>query len=192
MEPMMLGHNGGPTLERGTSWRKHCWSKARRDLLPTMPLEIVRQRVRRAEALGLDYRTYASVRASAGCDIVAFLFSSNALGLRRSAADLDDARATRLGKTQACDFVLSAHRPLDPAEVTRSLQIGRGIEFRAAKVAPLFSDSWSSMRDRIRETVGASGLAPSGVVLVGVTAFEREWCAAGKLGYYLEADRFFS
>ena len=67
-------------------WRHHCWTKARRELLPEMPLEVVRYRMKRAAELGLDYRTYAGVRASTGRDIVAILFSIPALSLAVSAA----------------------------------------------------------------------------------------------------------
>lgn len=78
-----IGHNKGPTIEAGKSWRKHCWTKARRELLPTLPIEIVRRRVARAKELGLDYKSYASIRAASGHDVVAFLFSSNALRVSR-------------------------------------------------------------------------------------------------------------
>ena len=61
-----IGHNGGPSMEGGVSWRKHCWSSARERLLPVLPVEVVRLRVKRARALGLDYRTYAGVRAALG------------------------------------------------------------------------------------------------------------------------------
>jgi hypothetical protein len=77
----MLGHNGGPSLDRGFGWRHHCWKTAREALLPNLPIEVVRLRVKRAAEIGLDYRTYASIRASSGHDVVAFLFSSNALRL---------------------------------------------------------------------------------------------------------------
>ena len=74
-----IGHNGGPTTEGGRTWRQHCWKKARAELVPHLPIEIVRQRVARAKELGLPYKTYASVRASTGRDVIGFLFSSNAL-----------------------------------------------------------------------------------------------------------------
>ncbi len=80
-----LGHNGGPTMEPGYGWRLHCWKKARADLLPHLPIEVLRTRVKRAAELGLEYRTYASVRAATGHDVVAFLFSSNALRVFPSA-----------------------------------------------------------------------------------------------------------
>ena len=76
-----LGHNKGPTMEPGAGWRRYAWKRARTELLPKLPLEVVRMRVRRARELGLDYKTYAGVRATTGRDLVAFLFSSNALRL---------------------------------------------------------------------------------------------------------------
>ena len=74
-QPMSgIGHNGGPSMEPGHGFRKVAWTKARQSLLPSLPLEIVRVRVARAKRLGLPYRTYATIRASSGRDIVAFLF----------------------------------------------------------------------------------------------------------------------
>ena len=61
-----IGHNRGPAMDAGVSWRRHCWTVARQELLPHLPLEVIRLRVRRAAAIGLDYRTYASVRAASG------------------------------------------------------------------------------------------------------------------------------
>ena len=71
-----IGHNNGPEMT-GLSWRSHCWRGARAQLLPTLPIEVVRLRVRRAAELGLPYKTYAGVRAQTGHDLVGFLFSSN-------------------------------------------------------------------------------------------------------------------
>ena len=39
-----IGHNRGPAIDEGRSWRRHCWTEARRTLLPTLPLEVVRLR----------------------------------------------------------------------------------------------------------------------------------------------------
>ena len=60
-----LGHDLGPTMEAGASWRKQCWAHVRERLLPHLPIEVLRRRIRRARALGLDYKTCASVRAGA-------------------------------------------------------------------------------------------------------------------------------
>jgi hypothetical protein len=111
-----IGHNGGPTMEPGTSWRRHCWTKARRDLLPAMPLEVIGYRMKRATELGLDYRTYAGVRATTGRDIVAFLFSSNALRLHRTTV-LPDAEAEKLARIIEAARLAAVYRPLDAGAV---------------------------------------------------------------------------
>jgi hypothetical protein len=77
-----IGHNQGPPLESGRSWRAHCWKAARRELLPRLPLEVVRRRVARARQLGLAYPQYASILLGTGRDIVAFLFTQEGLRLR--------------------------------------------------------------------------------------------------------------
>ena len=33
-----IGHNNGPTMEAGESWRRHAWGKARARLLPVLPI----------------------------------------------------------------------------------------------------------------------------------------------------------
>ena len=59
-----IGHNGGPALAPAPGWQRHCWRRARADLLPVLPVEVIRNRVRRAAELGIDYRAYASIRAA--------------------------------------------------------------------------------------------------------------------------------
>ncbi|MEM7490452.1 MAG: hypothetical protein AAF390_15135, partial [Pseudomonadota bacterium] len=95
-----IGHNSRQDFD-GYTGRLHQWRRARTALLgKALPLEVVRMRVRRAAALGLDYGTYASVRATTGRDIVALLFSSNALGMIRR-AEMDAARAAKLARVEA-------------------------------------------------------------------------------------------
>jgi hypothetical protein len=111
-----IGHNGGPSMEPGYGFRKVAWSKARRALLPSLPLEIVRVRVARAKRLGLPYRTYATIRATSGRDIVAFLFSGNALGLARSArVPPVDSRAARRRSTVRRSGWRRSMRPCIPS-----------------------------------------------------------------------------
>lgn len=111
-----IGHNGGPSLADGVSWRRHCWSAARERLLPVLPVEVVRTRVRRAQALGLDYRTYAGVRAATGHDVVAFLFSSNALRVSVLRPAMPEDRAGKLAVVQ-CGRLAFAVAPLTPGMV---------------------------------------------------------------------------
>lgn len=178
-----IGHNGGPSMAGGVSWRKHCWSAARERLLPVLPVEVVRLRVRRAQALGLDYKTYAGVRAATGHDVVAFLFSSNALRvtLVRPAMPLE--RAEKLVEVAARRLALAVV-PLSPEMVEAANPVLDG-----AWPAPYALAGFGEMRERVR---AALGRVPSDqVILVGDLGLERDWCAAGRLAGYLPAERYF-
>jgi len=179
-----IGHNGGPELT-GTGWRTHCWRAAREALLPHLPIEVLRGRVRRAQELGLDYRTYAGVRAASGHDVVAFLFSSNALRVTVQAPFVPADRLARLEAMARCGRLALAVAPLQPGAV---LSAGVGL-IDAAHAAPRPYGSFAEARAAIRAAHG--GFKAGGVVLVGDAPFEAEWCAAGKLGYYLPAERIF-
>ena len=179
--PAGIGHNRGPEMA-GLSWRRHCWQAARADLLPHLPIEVLRGRLRRAQDLGLDYKTYASVRAASGHDVVAFLFSSNAL---RAKPHLPADRALRLASLQDCGRLALTLPPLTPEAL---VQAAPGL-IDAAHPAPRPYGSFSEARAALR--AAHPGFAAAGVVLVGEAPFEAEWCVAGKLGYYLEASRIF-
>jgi hypothetical protein len=178
-----IGHNRGPSLEGGVSWRRHCWSAARARLLPTLPIEVVRLRVRRARELGLDYQTYAGVRAATGHDVVAFLFSSNALRVSVSRPAMPEARALKLAEVQ-CGRLALAVMPLTPGQLEAANPVLDG-----AHPAPYALAGFGEMRERVR---AALGKVPSDqVILVGDLGLERDWCAAGRLAGYLPAERYF-
>lgn len=178
-----IGHNSGRVLEGGTAWRTHVWTRARKELLPTLPVEVVRTRVKRAKALGLPYKTYAGVRASCGHDLVGFLFSSNALRVLRSGDDIPQDRAAKIITINAKTLGL-AHAPVDPLALVPPLQ--------RAIVAPSLTDSWSDTRDTLKAAIRASGSAPDRYLLVGDTALEREWAEAAQTAGYLTADLYFT
>ena len=165
-------------------------AKAERwSLMKTLPLEILRVRVTRAKRLGIDYTTYASIRAASGHDVVAFLFSGNALDLRPRRVSLSGEVADRLRALDgAAERLAAVYAPAHPGAV---LQANPALLDHAAP-APGFADSWSAMRDRVRGLVQAKGLPSDGVVLVSATAVEREWCTAGKLAGIIPAERFFA
>lgn len=177
------GHNGGPSLQPGASWRVHCWRAAREQLLPTLPIEVVRLRVKRARDLGLEYKTYASVRASTGHDLIAFLFSSNALRLLRGAEALPKDRIEKLD-AMACARIALAVAPLLPQAVLANPQID------SAYPAPFALAKFAEARAAIRLALGK--VPGDRVLLVGDMALEQEWCAAGRLAGYLPAERFFA
>ncbi|MEJ6501644.1 MAG: hypothetical protein QNL54_09130 [Rhodobacterales bacterium] len=186
-----LGHNNGPTMEPGHGWRTHCWTVARKNLLGHMPIEIIRAQVKRAAEIGLDYKTYATVTGTSGQDIYAFLFSSNSLRLHLSARDLPQDRAEKLRAIVRCDKIVISHRPIDPARLPADFEALHRVVLRDAQPAPKFSDSWSQLRNGMRNLLGAHKLSPGTVVLIGDTGFERDWTAAGKFAAYLPAERFF-
>ncbi|MEI2807870.1 hypothetical protein [Albidovulum sp.] len=184
------GHNLGPTLEPGASWRRHCWREARAALLPRLPVEIVRLHVRRAAEIGLDYKTYAGVRATTGHDLVAFLFSTNALRLLRERDRLAAADAAKLAAARNIGRLVAAHPPLDPADVQRLLE-AQGVAVDAAARAPGLADGWGATRARLAGLL-AEGRAPADrVLLVGETMLERDWVAAARLAGFVPAGRFF-
>lgn len=175
-----IGHNSGWDM-RGYSGRLHQWRAARRSLLGnTLPVEVVRLRVRRAAALGLDYGTYASVRAGTGRDIAALLFSSNALGLIRQ-TEIDARRASKLAAVAAERGALM-HPPLASEPVA---------PLNWAERAPSFADSWTEMRRGLREVLRRHALPADAVLLVGETAVEQEWCAAMRAGGYVAGTQYF-
>lgn len=186
-----LGHNNGPTMEPGHGWRTHCWTKARKDLLGHVPIEIIRTQAKRAAEIGLDYKTYATVTGTSGQDIYAFLFSSNALRLHLSARDLPQARAEKLRSIACCDKIVISHRPIDPTCLPVDFEHLHQISLRDARRAPAFSDSWSEVRNGMRNLLSTHKMSPGTVVLIGDTGIERDWTAAGKFAGYLTADRFF-
>jgi hypothetical protein len=178
-----IGHNGGPSLAGGVSWRKHCWSSARERLLPTLPIEVVRLRVKRAQALGLDYKTYAGVRAATGHDVVAFLFSSNALRVSLLRPVMPEARAVKLAEVQ-CGRLALAVAPLTPGMLEAANPVLDG-----AHPAPYALAGFGEMRSMLRSALGK--LPSDQVILVGDLGLERDWCAAGRLAGYLPAQRYF-
>ncbi len=181
-----IGHNRGPSMDEGATGRAHAWRRARADLLPTLPIEVVRLRVARARELGLDYRTHAGVRASTGRDVVAFLCSTNALRLLRPADRLPEDRRARLAALVGCDRTALAQPPLDPRAVLALAPLD------AAHPAPPATLSWPAMRDAVRAVLRARGLPPDAVLLVGETAGEREWAEAGRMAGFLQGDRAFA
>jgi len=178
--PPGIGHNSGEDRQ-GYTGRLHQWRRARRALLgPVLPVEVVRMRVRRAAALGLDYGTYASVRAGTGRDIAALLFSSNALRMIRS-PEIEAARAAKLADARAERAAL-VHRPLHVAAPAPLDWAGR---------APSFADSPAALRAQLGEMLRTHRLPPDAVLMIGDTAFEASWCPAVRAAGYLTADGYF-
>lgn len=184
----MIGHNQGPSLEGGTQWRRTCWTKARKSLLPTLPIEVVRLRVKRAKEIGLDYTTYASVRAQTGHDVVALLFSSNALDMIRQNSPLNSAKAAHLTALKAVKkgalVQFQTHR--------ETLKRQSPDTFATISQAPRPFAPWDECRRVIQSSLHAAKWPADRVVMVGDTSDERLWCDAARMAGYVPANRFFT
>ena len=178
-----IGHNGGPEMN-GYQWRLHCWTRARAKLLPVLPVEVVRLRVQRAKQLGLDYKTYAGVRATTGRDIIAFLFSSNALRLEK-VLRVPEAERARLEAVAGAERIALA-QSMTPEML---LQMNADVLDRAG-AAPLPMQGFRATADGLRSVMGK--MPGDAVVLIASDApWERDWLSAGKLAALIPAERFF-
>ncbi|MEM6487297.1 MAG: hypothetical protein AAF677_03355 [Pseudomonadota bacterium] len=191
-----IGHNQGPPLDPGRSGRAFAWRKARAELMPRLPLEVVRRRVRRAKELGLAYPAYASILLGTGRDVVAFLFTGTAIAdrLRRG---IDPAKADKLRTLSGCERRLIGV-PADAApEGALFAAIAPPPGATGATVDPGTDPrTWGAARLAITAALvpavaGGRVLPADAVVMVGVTAVERGWADAAALAKFLPAEQYF-
>ncbi|WP_380054207.1 hypothetical protein ACFE33_13075 [Falsihalocynthiibacter sp. SS001] len=186
-----IGHNRGPALSGGLGWQKHCWSKARAELLPTLPIEVIRTRLKRAKELGLDYKAYASVRAKTGHDIVALLFSTNALRVLRAGQDLPEEQHRKLKDLVGCERLLAVSSPLVPLEVKSRIE-AQGIDITTAIAAPTIAQNYGQTRDALRAALTPNKLPGDKVVVIGDTMLEATWADTARLGAYIPSETYFA
>ncbi|QOL80781.1 hypothetical protein [Pseudooceanicola spongiae] len=179
------GHNQGPSVEAGRTARIHAWKRvleerADAELAP----EIIRRRVKRARELGLSYKTYASIRLSAGRDIGGFLFSSNALGVFASRGAASEAVQQRLNSLREVRRIGLAVPPLTPEALLAAVPM---LDAVFAAPAP-----YAGNADTRMALARAQGNAPASS-LVAITALPREdeWLMAGRLGGVLRGETYF-
>jgi hypothetical protein len=187
-----IGHNQGPPLDAGRSWRTHAWRKARRELLPRLPLEVIRRRVARARQLGLAYPQYATILLGTGRDIVAFLFTDGSLELRLERAIAMPQRVEdRLAVLERCDRLMMVEAGTDLARLGQELE-ARRIPFAALAAAPSRHAAWSDGRAAIRAALDPRRLPSDALVMVGTSPEERVWADAARLASFLPADAYFA
>ncbi|MQY42676.1 hypothetical protein GG681_08470 [Epibacterium sp. SM1969] len=182
-----IGHNQGPSMEAGHRWRTHQWRKAQQQLMrKTIPLTIVRMRMKRATELGMDYKTYATIRQASGQDILALMFSSNALRIIGQGAKLPDAEDRALQTVRAAQKLSLVHPPNTPEQVLAANPV-----LDAADIAPKFNESWSQMRDRVSGLIQTQKLPRNTVLIIGDAPLEHNWSTAAHAAGYLPASRYF-
>lgn len=187
-----IGHNNGPSLEPGRGFRKAAWAKAKEAILPRPPLEVLKRRVRRAKELGLAYPAYASILAGSGRDVMAFLFTSHALGLRLARAiEVDERDASRLREITGAKRLLLGPRNADAGALAAALGAERRISFDRAEAAPGLEAPLAEGRDAVRALLSPLKLPADAVVMVGDRAAERDWAEAARLGRFLSRQAYF-
>jgi len=181
-----LGHNGGPSMEPGLIWRTHAWRSAQKKLMPnTIPKLVLQMRLKRAAELGMDYKTYAKVRQTSGQDVLGLLFSANALGLLRD-PHLPEGKGAALAQVERAGRLALVHRPLAPEVVAAANK-----ELDAVGRAPVFTEGWGAMREKVQGVMRQRGLSGASVVVIGDAPLEREWSTAGRAAAYLTAAEYF-
>jgi hypothetical protein len=182
-----IGHNNGPAMDAAARLRVNQWRTAQAQLMrKTIPLTIVRMRMKRATELGLDYKTYARVRQASGRDILALLFSSNALRIIGQGAKMPADRDAALARVKRADQLALVHRPNTPEGV-----LAANPTLQDAAAAPLFTDSWSAMRERVSGLIQTRNLPGDTVLVVGDAPLEADWYAAARAAGYLTAETYF-
>ncbi|WP_421749495.1 hypothetical protein [Cognatishimia sp.] len=152
----------------------------------TIPLSIVRMRMARAKELGMDYKTYAKVRQASGQDILALMFSSNALRIVGSGAKMPAAEDAALQSVRNAKKLSLVYPPNTPQSVLRE-----NIPLDAADIAPYFTDSWSIMRQKVSRLIHEQRVPSGSVLVIGDAPLEHEWPVAAKAAGYLTSAEYF-
>ena len=186
-----IGHNQGPPLDENTGFRRVAWKKARAQLMPRLPLEVIKRRVRRAKQLGLEYPAYASILLGTGRDIVGFLFTCDGLGMHLSRSlPLPDAVASKLRQIERVDAMLAAEGDR-PETLQDLLTTETPIRFAAATRLPHADATLSAGQKAIRAALDPLKLPGDAVVMIGTQAHERDWADAAKLARFIPSEGYF-
>ena len=108
-----IGHNGGPTLD--VSWEAWLWRKASAAVHKPPRRDIALHRLKRAERLGLDYRSYAGVLLNRGTHLGAAIFLLDGL----SARDMQNA-SERIAAIPDCHSLGGSNDDIDFALTSRA------------------------------------------------------------------------
>ena len=185
-----IGHNQGPPLDAGQSWRAFAWKKARKKLVPRLPLEIVRRRVARAKELGLEYPQYASILLGTGRDIVGFLFTCDALGLRLGrGVEMPENVQKKLSALGGCERILMTDK--DPLRLHRMFDGASQTRFGHISATPARDCTWTEGKAAVQAALSPLKLPGDAVVMIGTRTQERTWADAARLAKFFPAERYF-
>ncbi len=171
--PPRIGHNGGPTLD--LSWEAWVWRKAHAEAHKPPRRDIALHRLRRAERLGLDYKSYAGVLMDRGTHLGAAIFLLDGLsaGERRIASD----RIAALGD---CRILVG---------VTDDSDLDAPLIARADIVVK--SGDTRTLARAIDRFILRHHLTPGGTFLVGTSSAHLRTAEDAGLGLFLWAKDYF-
>ena len=186
-----IGHNQGPPLEAGHGLRVHAWKKARAELMPKLPLEVLKRRVARAKALGLEYPQYASILLGTGRDVVAFLFTSDAIGLRvERGARIPETIAAKLNHLLPSERLLMTPKQ-EFERFQKLLGSGLPVLFDGYGPSPERMGCSSEARSAIRAILDPRRLPGDAVVMIGTDPQQRDWADAARLAKFIPSEAYF-
>jgi hypothetical protein len=174
-----IGHNAGPALDDGRSWRRFAWGKARAALWRPAPLEVIRRQLRRAKALGLDHKQYSSIVLGSGRDLRAFVVTE------RAVAGLAAPRLAKLAAVEDCDLALLGRARL------AELLAQAGIVLAEWGPPPPSRASPAQARAALRAVLDGRRIPGDAAAMIGVGATEKAWAEAGRLAKFLPAQDYF-
>lgn len=168
-----IGHNGGPPLD--LSFSAHAWRKAHRKAWKTPPREIALGRLKRAEAIGLTYRDYASVLMDRGSTLSVVVIAPGVLKAGPAAA----VRAKLAAIPGATLFILSEpHELLDAAWLDGASEVIRCARPEMSKAI------LAALKDRL--------LPPLAAFLVGQSDADQRLCERAGLPLFKPAAEYFA
>ncbi|HEX4303044.1 MAG TPA: hypothetical protein VHZ78_09640 [Rhizomicrobium sp.] len=171
--PPRIGHNGGPTLD--LSWEAWIWRKAHAQAHKSPRRDIALHRLRRAERLGLDYKSYAGVLMNRGTHLGAAIFLLD--GLSSTGLAAASARIEAIGD---CRILVGL---ADEADANAALL--------ARADAVIASRDSRAVARAIDRFILAHHLTPGGTFLVGTHSAHLRAAEDAGLALFLWAKDYF-
>ncbi|MDT8344667.1 MAG: hypothetical protein RQ752_09570, partial [Thermohalobaculum sp.] len=128
-----------------------------------------------------------------GRDIVGFLFTCEAIGLRLArTVDLPERAAAKLRDLARCERLLLAEPGDDPEALRAALAVEARLGFAAAGRAPGPRAALPEGRAAIRAVLEPLRLPSDAVVMIGTRGAERAWADAARMAKFLPAESYFA
>jgi hypothetical protein len=211
--PPGIGHNQGPPLAP-TTWNAYCWRKAHKAAWKSPPVEVVRSRGRRAEALGLSYQEYTAHILDRGTHLSVILFTLLGTLIQRTLANIGPELgegyrampgvAERLSGLKEFKILVMAGLAGNASDILAPQQASSIIEQlnrlcgNAVTKHEVCSDEFDAAAkarqppaNPVAQLLRRCGLSPAATLMIGSNENDRQCGETAKIGKYLEAARFF-